>query len=216
VGVVAISRWVLQAIRNGLSASRDRSPAPTYRRKDLAANCGPAYERGRVLAAVALLLIFVAGPATTALSNLPFPSLYTNAIGGGRAGYFFPHDEFYDLGARKSIQFIAEHARPGASVASEIPATLEYYLDRFGRNDIHSVIISHPGTEADQDPPDFVLIQPGRVYYENQTRIADVQSRYPVAQQSVYGDLVTTRVYRTADQGTEASRPGKGNSTRLE
>ena len=217
VGVVAISRWVLQAIRNGLSSSRDRRPALTHRRKNLAPNRSPAYERSRVLAAVALLLIFVAGPAATALGNLPFPSLYTNAIGGGRAGYFFPHDEFYDLGARKSIQFIAEHARPGASVASEIPATLEYYLDRFGRNDIHSVIISHPGTEADQDPPDFfVLIQPGRVYYENQTRIAEVQSRYLVAQQSVYGDVVTTRVYRTADQGTDASRPGRGNSSRSE
>ncbi|HYL97654.1 MAG TPA: hypothetical protein VEZ90_01780, partial [Blastocatellia bacterium] len=160
----------------------------------------------RVLIGAALVLIFVVAPSATTLQSLPFPGLYTNAIGQSRIGYFFPHDEFYALGARESIRYIAEHALPGSSVASEIPATLQYYLDKFGRNDLRSVIISHPGGEIG-DPPDFFLVQPGRVYYENEASIVEIQSRYPVVQQSGYSGVVTTTVYQNSELGGKPRSP---------
>src|SRR5262249_54749228 len=73
------------------------------------------------LPAVVVITVFVLWPAATALRSLPYPALYTNSFGAGRVGYFFPHDEFYDVGARESIEYIAEHAPSGVLVACEIP-----------------------------------------------------------------------------------------------
>ena len=91
------------------------------------------------------------------------PSLYVNVFGGNRIGYFFPHDEFYDLGARESIRFIAETAPPGAKMASETPGVVQYYLERFSRSDIRSEIISQPSFTLNGGRPDFVMLQRGRV-----------------------------------------------------
>src|SRR5262249_46364766 len=97
------------------------------------------------LPGVVVMSVFVLWPAATGLGSLPYPALYTNCFGACRVGYFFPHDEFYDVGARESIQYIAAHAPPGALVASEIPAVLQYYLEKYGRTDIRSVVMSNPG-----------------------------------------------------------------------
>ncbi|HEY9230910.1 MAG TPA: glycosyltransferase family 39 protein, partial [Blastocatellia bacterium] len=119
------------------------------------------------LAAAVLAIVFLITPAATMVGTLPFPNLYLNAFGGKRAGYFFPHDEFYDLGARESIRYIAEHAPPGARLATEIPGVVEYYLQRYRRADIRVEIMSQPGFTLNDRAPDYVLLQPGRIYFEN-------------------------------------------------
>lgn len=190
VGIAQIWKWLARKVR-AYPESRFENGSNGY---------SGISSRVRPLAATAisaLLVVFVALPAITAFAHVPYPGLYTNAFGGGRVGYYFPHDEYYDLGARESIRYIAINARPGATVATEIPATLDYYLGRFGRTDIRSVILSHPG-EAPGKEPDFVLIQPGRVYYENRESILRIESRLKLVQQSVYGDAVATRLYQNA------------------
>ncbi|HXG66761.1 MAG TPA: glycosyltransferase family 39 protein, partial [Blastocatellia bacterium] len=159
----------------------------------------------RRIAAVAVGAAFLIAPAVITIRSLPHPSLYLNAFGGNRVGYFFPHDEFYDLGARESIRYIAEHAPPGATIASEIPGVVQYYLERYDRTDIQSRIISHPKFDFSKDRPDFVLLQRGRVYFENRDLFQRIESRYPLAQASVYQGAAATQVYATGEPGAYES-----------
>jgi hypothetical protein len=155
-------------------------------------------QAARLTAAVALALIFVVTPVVTMLRNLPFPNLYMNVIGGTRAGYFFPHDEFYDLGARESIRYIADSAPPGARMATEIPGVVEYYLQRYNRPDIHVEIMSQPSFTLKDRAPDYVLLQPGRVYFENQENYDFIERTFPVVQSSDYDGATAARVYKTS------------------
>ena len=163
---------------------------------------------------------FVIAPAVVTTSCLihSYPSLYVNVFGGNRIGYFFPHDEYYDLGARESIKFIAETAPPGAMMASEIPGVVQYYLERFNRTDIRSQIISQPGFTLTEGRPDFVLLQPGRVYFENVENFRFIEKNCPIAQSSVYEGTSATRVYTTGDKESSAGTrvaPCSGSSKSL-
>jgi hypothetical protein len=147
-----------------------------------------------VLAAV----IFIAAPAFVTLKwGLPHPGLYTNLLGSGRVGYFFPHDEFYDLGARESIKYIAEHAPPNATIASEIPGVVEYYLERYNRPDIRSRIMSQPDFNLKESALDYILLQRGRLYFENQANFKFVENHFPLAQTSSYNGAAAAQVYKT-------------------
>lgn len=151
--------------------------------------------RSRV-AAVAVALVFVISPAVTTIRSLPYPSLYLNALGGDRTGYYFPHDEFYDLGARESIKHVAETAPQGASLASEIPGVVQYYLERYNRPDIRSEIISHPKFNLVENPPDYILLQHGRLYFENREEFRLVENSFSPEQASSYLGADASRVYR--------------------
>ena len=76
----------------------------------------------------------------------PHFRLYTNALGGGvaKAGYYFPHDEFYDAGMRDAIFEIARRAKPGAKIASESSSLASYYAQRANRTDLICVFLSDP------------------------------------------------------------------------
>jgi hypothetical protein len=130
-----------------------------------------------------------------------YPSLFVNVFGESRVGYFFPHDEFYDLGARESVRFIAETAPAGSMIASEIPGVVQYYLERFNRPDIRSRIISQPSfTLSRNGSPDFVLIQRGRVYFENVENLDLIEKSFPIVQASVYKGATTAAVYAIDDE----------------
>jgi hypothetical protein len=152
------------------------------------------------LAAVPIALVFVVAPAVTMIESLPYPSLYVNALGVGRVGYFFPHDEFYDLGARESIKYIAETAPPGAKMASEIPGVVEYYLEQYNRPDIRSEIMSQPNFNLSEGRPDYVLLQRGRLYFENKENFSFIEKNFPVVQSSIYEGAAAAQVYRISEQ----------------
>lgn len=156
-------------------------------------------------AVLVLLLIFGAAPAAISVRNLPYPSLYLNPLGGSRIGYYFPHDEFYDIGARESIRYIADNAPAGSVVASEIPGVLAYYLERFGRSDIKSEIISNPKFNFFSTRPDFVILQRGRMYFENRSVFAIVTANYRVLQESRFRGGIACQVFDTRDRD-----PGNG------
>jgi hypothetical protein len=152
------------------------------------------YSAGATLAAIFLILpIF-----ETIKFATPYPGLYTNILGGNRVGYFFPHDEFYDLGARESIRYIAEHAPPNASIASDIPGVVEYYLNRYNRRDIHSEIMSHPQFNLNTSTIDYVLLQSGRIYFENQANFKFIETHFPLVQSSQYNGAAATQVYKVS------------------
>jgi hypothetical protein len=139
---------------------------------------------------------------------MPHPSLFVNAFGGGRTGYFFPHDEFYDLGARESIRYIAEHAPEGAVVASEIPGVMRYYLERYNRTDIRSEIISRQRFDKGGNP-DLVLLQMGRVYFENRENLDLVRRDFLPVQSSSYEGADASQVFDVSDirQARTIDRP---------
>ncbi|HWP43293.1 MAG TPA: glycosyltransferase family 39 protein [Blastocatellia bacterium] len=155
------------------------------------------------MATVAIVAVFLVAPAVSLARNMPYPSLYLNIFGGGKVGYYFPHDEFYDLGARESIKHIAETAPPGAVVATEIPGVLQYYLERYNRPDIRSEIISHPEFSLDRTRPDFVLLQRGRTYFENQDEFSFIERNFATVQASEFEGATATQLYKVGGQLTE-------------
>lgn len=148
------------------------------------------------LATAVIATIFIVAPTVVTTRSLPYPSLYLNPFGGGRVGYYFPHDEFYDLGARESIKYVAETAPPGATLASEIPGVAQYYLEQYDRPDIRLQIMSHPNFDLVKSNPDYVLLQHGRVYFENQEDFKLIESRFSPAQASTYLGADSSRVYK--------------------
>ena len=146
-------------------------------------------------AAAFVALVFLVSPGVSMIRSLPYPSLYLNALGGNRVGYFFPHDEFYDLGARESIEYLAHTAPRGATIASDMPGVVEYYLERYHRLAIRSEILSHPDFSLDRVQPDYVVLQRGRIYFENQQTFKLVEDTYPVVQASTYSGTDAVRVY---------------------
>jgi hypothetical protein len=123
--------------------------------------------------------VFVLVPAWIAYSNGPHYALYTNALAANRAGYFFPHDEFYDDGLREAIKHVCELAPAGATIAHETPGVVGHYLAAFERNDL----VSHPISSPDFNPanvsgPVYVIAQRGRTYFENRDELEFVRSNF--------------------------------------
>lgn len=125
------------------------------------------------------VLIFILLPASIAFANYPHYALYTNALAAERAGYFFPHDEFYDEGLREAIKFVCNTAPPGATIAHETPAVARYYLEKFSRADLKSQAIS----ARDFDPAKvtgsaYFIVQRGRTYFENREKLTFIRANF--------------------------------------
>lgn len=137
--------------------------------------------KGRLaqLASAVLIIFFVAWPAWTAYAAGPHYAAYTNVLGGGRPGYYFPHDEFYDDGLREAIRFVCTDAPQGASIVGETPAVFRYYLEKFGRTDLQSRVLSDQKLDlVTVHKPAYIIIQKGRTYFENREKMAEVRARY--------------------------------------
>ena len=116
-----------------------------------------------------LAVIVIAGAVINSIHAAPHFRLFTNSVGGGttRAGYYFPHDEFYDASMRDVVSEIARRARPGARVASESPSLATYYAEREKRPDLICLSLSDPEALKQLTPGDFIIIARGRRYFSN-------------------------------------------------
>ncbi|HEU4506666.1 MAG TPA: glycosyltransferase family 39 protein [Pyrinomonadaceae bacterium] len=133
----------------------------------------------RMMVSATVAAIFVVGPAWIAFANGPHYALYTNALAAGKAGYYFPHDEFYDDGLREAIEYVCETAPNGATIAHETPAIAGYYLSVFGREDLNSKAISSEEFDARTAAgPVYVLVQRGRTYFENVAELDHVRANF--------------------------------------
>ena len=122
-----------------------------------------------VYATALLAVILVLGSVLAAVHASPYFRLYLNYLGGGanRAGYYFPHDEFYDTSMRDSLTQIARQAKSGAHVASESPSLAAYYANRLNRRDLVCVSLSDPTALKQFTEGDFVIAARGRRYFSN-------------------------------------------------
>ena len=123
--------------------------------------------------------IFVCLPAWTAFAHGPHYALYTNALAADKAGFYFPHDEFYDDGLREAIKYVCDVAPAGATVAHETPGVTRYYLASFGRGDLKSTTISSRDFDARTAAgPLYVIVQRGRTYFENREELDHVRAHF--------------------------------------
>jgi Dolichyl-phosphate-mannose-protein mannosyltransferase len=154
--------------------------------------------RRRLVPAMAgvLAVLFLFEPAWAAAKSGPYYSLYLNALGGGRAGYYFPHDEVNDMGLREAIAQICEQAPEGANVGGETAPVFAHYFHKFGRDDLHYFDLSDQTKRMEAPPSAYVVVQDGRKYFENISFIQRVES-YQVPIQTVdIGGAAAVRVYR--------------------
>jgi len=116
-----------------------------------------------------LAVIVIITSVVNSVQASPHFRLYINSFGGGTAwaGYYFPHDEFYDASMRDVIAEIVTRAKPGARVASESPTLAAYYAERSQRTDLICISLSDPHAMQQLTTGDFIIIARGRRYFSN-------------------------------------------------
>jgi hypothetical protein len=183
VGLVRIVSWSLALVNQG----KNRRLAPAL--------------------VVAAALVFLAEPAWADVKAAPYYSLYLNPIGLGRVGYYFPHDEFNDMGLREAVKQICVEAPEGASVGGEAEPVFAYYFHKFGRDDLHYFDLSDQVKRVEAPPSAYLVVQDGRQYFENIAFIQRVE-RYQTPVQTIeIGGAHAARVYR----GQELAERRTGN-----
>ncbi len=170
VGVVGLVRWAVLRLQN--------------------------LKRASVIVSAVALVLFVCLPAWTAFANSPHYALYTNVLGGGNVGYFFPHDEFYDDGLREAIKYVCDAAPAGATIAHETPAVARHYLAAFGRADLNSQAISAKEFDVRTAAgPVYVIVQRGRTYFENRDELDFVRANFHKIYEVKIGDASAVEVF---------------------
>jgi len=149
-----------------------------------------------VIVSALVVLIVLVLPAWTAYANRPHYALYTNALGAGRAGYYFPHDEFYDDGLREAIKLVCDKAPRGATIAHETPAVARYYLERYGRLDLASHAMSAPEFDPEKlSGPAFMIVQNGRIYFENRDKISFIRAKFRKVYEVRINEITAAEVF---------------------
>jgi hypothetical protein len=156
----------------------------------------PSRRRLTPVMAGLLAALFLLEPAWVSAKKGPYYSLYLNALGRGRVGYYFPHDEVNDMGLREAIAQISEEAPLGARVGGETEPVFTYYFHRFGRDDVHYFDLSEQAKRMEAPPSAYVVVQDGRKYFENIAFIQKLESYQAPIQTIDVGGAAAVRVYR--------------------
>jgi Dolichyl-phosphate-mannose-protein mannosyltransferase len=148
-------------------------------------------------AAAGLAIIVIAGSVISSVQAAPHFRLFTNSLGGGDAwaGYYFPHDEFYDASMRDVMAQIAARARSGARVASESPSLASYYAERHNRPDLVCISLSDPEALKQLAVSDFVIVARGRRYFSNDFLISALRDRSTPIIDLKLGPAPSAKVY---------------------
>jgi len=146
---------------------------------------------------VLLLGCFILLPAWAALTSSPHFALYTNTlVAAHRAGYHFPHDEFYDDGLREAIKFVAGRAPRNALIVHETPGVTGYYLEKFNRSDLQSRVLSAADFKVDDAPaPAYFILQRGRTYFENRDKMGEVRAKFSKVYEGLIDGASAVEVY---------------------
>jgi hypothetical protein len=144
-----------------------------------------------------LAVIVIAGSVVNSINAAPHFRLFTNSIGGGMswAGYYFPHDEFYDASMRDVIAEIARRAGPGARVASESPSLANYYAEREQRPDLICISLSDPDAMKLMSAGDYIIIARGRRYFSNDAIISTLRDHSTPLAELKLGVVPSAKIY---------------------
>jgi hypothetical protein len=144
-----------------------------------------------------LAVIVIAGSVINSINAAPHFRLFLNSIGGGTnwAGYYFPHDEFYDASMRDAIAEIATRARTGARIASESPSLAAYYAERAKRSDLVCVSLSDPDAVKQLAVGDYVIVARGRRYFSNDALISALRDHATPIAELKLGVVPSAKIY---------------------
>jgi hypothetical protein len=173
LGVQFAGRWIANRISSRWSALRHYIPA-------------------------ALAVIVISVSVVSSIRAAPHFRLFTNSLGGGmqRAGYYFPHDEFYDASMRDAVGEIALRAQPGARIASESPSLAAYYANHAQRSDLVTVSLSDPAAVEELRPGDFIIIARGRRYFSNDSLITTLRTQSTPLVELKLGPAPSVKLYQ--------------------
>src|SRR6185369_4833935 len=162
-----------------------------------------------------LAVVVIAASVISSVQAAPHFRLFTNSIGGGTtwAGYYFPHDEFYDASMRDTIAQIATRARTGARVVSESPSLAAYYAERAQRPDLVCVSLSDPEALQQLESGDFIIIARGRRYFSNDAIISALRDHATPIAELKLGSVPSAKVYEL-DQNSLVQFHAKTQSSR--
>ena len=154
-------------------------------------------ERARNLLPAALAVLVIANSLVDSVQSAPHFRLFTNTLGGGKAqaGYYFPHDDFYDASMCDVISEIARQARPGAHVASESPLVASFYAQRAKRPDLVCVSVSDPSALKQLTTGDFIIVARGRRYFSNIVALTALEKTGPPDLRFLLGDVPSADVF---------------------
>jgi hypothetical protein len=153
-----------------------------------------------------LAVIVITASVISSVNAAPHFRLFTNSIGGGTswAGYYFPHDEFYDASMRDAIAEISRRARTGARVASESPSVAGYYVEREKRTDLVCISLSDPDAMKQLTAGDYIIIARGRRYFSNDAIITTLRDHATPTAELKLGVVPSAKIYEL-DQTALAS-----------
>jgi hypothetical protein len=149
-----------------------------------------------------LAVIVITASVIDSVQSVPHFRLFTNSLGGGMAwaGYYFPHDEFYDASMRDVMTEVSRRARPGARVASESPSLASYYAEREARPDLVCVSLSDPEALKQLGIGDFIIIARGRRYFSNDALTSALHDHAtPIATLNL-GPVPSAKIYELDQQ----------------
>lgn len=126
-----------------------------------------------------LAVIVITSSVIASAQVAPHFRLFTNTLGGGtsNAGYYFPHDEFYDSSMRDVMREIARRAPQFAQVASESPSLATYYAQREKRTDLKMVSLSDAEALKHMQAGDFLIVARGRRYFSNDALVTALKTQ---------------------------------------
>jgi hypothetical protein len=144
-----------------------------------------------------LAVIVIMASVIDSVNASPHFRLFTNSIGGGVswAGYYFPHDEFYDASMRDVMAEIAARARTGARVASESPSLAAYYAERDKRSDLVCLSLSDPDAIKQLTAGDYVIVARGRRYFSNDSLISTLRDHATPVAELKLGVVPSAKIY---------------------
>lgn len=145
-----------------------------------------------------LAVLVIAASVINSVQAAPHFRLFTNSLGGGTtwAGYYFPHDEFYDATMRDVMTEIATRARPGARVASESPSLACYYAETSARPDLICVSLSDPEALQQLTVGDFIIIARGRRYFSNDALTSALRDNATPIAELRLGSAPSAKIYQ--------------------
>ncbi len=148
-----------------------------------------------------LAVIVIVASVINSVQAAPHFRLFTNSIGGGTewAGFYFPHDEFYDASMRDVMTEIARRARPGARVASESPSLATYYAERAKRPDLICLSLSDPEALKQLTSGDFIIVARGRRYFSNDGLTSTLEKYVVPATQFNLGVVPSAKLYELSE-----------------
>jgi Dolichyl-phosphate-mannose-protein mannosyltransferase len=144
-----------------------------------------------------LAVIVITASVINSVYAAPHFRLFTNSIGGGAtwAGYYFPHDEFYDASMRDVMKEIVRRASTGARVASESPSLAAYYAERENRTDLVCISLSDPDAVKQLTAGDFVIVARGRRYFSNDSIINTLRDHSTPVAELKLGVVPSAKIY---------------------